>query len=306
MTAKGQPGLTAGVVAYGQSQRERLAYLELLAYFAGELRRADIEMRFGIKPAAATRDLTAYRQLAPKNLVYDSGARCYRPRSQFKPVFDFSAPRVLAWLLHGFGDGLSSSVRKAGPCEGPGDLMRPDLNILATITRAICAGRAVRVRYLSISSGAADRTVVPIALADNGLRWHARAYDRSNGRFGDFVLTRIVAADELAGPVADHEVLPADAQWARHVDLEIVPHPGLRTRDAVEADYAMENGVLKLSVRAALAGYVLRRWSIDCSADHSLDPAAHHLWLRNPEVLAGVDSATVAPGARHGGQHGPL
>lgn len=284
-----------------QSQRERIAYLELKAYFAGELRRADIEERFGVKPAAATRDLTAYRQLAPANLSYDVLARCYRPAKTFKSVFEFSPDRVLAWLLHGFGDGLDLKLRKAAPCEGPGNLVRPDLGILATVTRAMCAKSALKVTYLSLSSGAASRVLVPVALADNGLRWHVRAFDRSRSRFGDFVLSRITHATEVDGSVDEHELLGADEQWTRIVDLEIVPHPGVKQPKAIEADYGMNGGVLKIKTRAALAGYVLRRWSIDASLDHRLDPASHHLWLRNSPILYGVESATLAPGASSSG-----
>lgn len=280
-----------------QSQRERIAYLELKAYFAGELRRADIEERFGVKPAAATRDLTAYRQLAPANLTYDALGRCYRPAKTFKPLFAFSADRVLAWLLHGFGDGLDLKLRKAAPCEGPGNLVHPDLGILATVTRAMCAQRALKVNYLSLSSGASSRELVPVALADNGLRWHVRAFDRSRSRFGDFVLSRITKAAELDDQVDEHELLGADEQWARIVDLELAPHPGVVWPKAVEADYGMDGGVLRIKSRAALAGYVLRRWSIDSSPDHRLDPASHHLWLRNPQTLYGVESANLAPGS---------
>jgi len=75
---------------------------------------------------------------------------------------------------------------------------------------------------------------------------------------------------------------------------------------AVKPDCAMEEGVLRLRARAALAGYMLRRWSIDCSQDHSLDPASHHLWLRNPQTLYGVESAVFAPGAKEGASLGPL
>jgi hypothetical protein len=298
--------MNASVERLSQAQRERLAFLELCVYFTGELRRADIEGRFGIKPAASSRDLSAYRDLEPGNLDYDVAARCYRPTKAFKPLFRFSSDRVLAWLLQGFGDGLDMKFRRAAPCEGPGNLVRPDLSILSTVTRAMCAKRALKVSYLSLSSGATSREFVPVALADNGLRWHVRAFDRSNARFGDFVLTRITKAKEVDGPVEDAELLPADEQWARIVDMEVVPHPGIRWAQAIEADYAMEEGVLRLRSRAALAGYMLRRWSIDCSPDHSLDPASHHLWLRNPQTLYGVESAVFAPGAREGGSLGSL
>ena len=298
--------MNAAVDRLSQAQRERLAFLEMRAYFTGELRRADIEARFGIKPAASSRDLSAYRDLEPGNLDYDVAARCYRPTKAFKPLFEFSADRVLAWLLQGFGDGLELRLRKIAPCEGPGNLVRPDLAILSAVTRAMCAKHALRVSYLSLTSGVGSRELVPVALADNGLRWHVRAFDRTNSRFGDFVLTRIAKAKEVEGPVEESELLSADEQWARIVDMEVVPHPGVRWAPAIEADYAMEDGVLRLRSRAALAGYMLRRWSIDCSPDHSLDPASHHLWLRNPQTLYGVESAVFAPGAKEGGGLGPL
>ena len=115
-------------------------------------------------------------------------------------------------------------------------------------------------------------------------------------RFSDFVLTRIAKAEAIEGEVAEGESLAADEQWVRMVDLEIVPHPGVKHPKAVEADYGMEDGVLRVKARAALAGYVLRRWSVDSSPDHSLDSASHHLWLRNPQTLYGVESAALAPG----------
>lgn len=283
-------------VELSQTQRERLSFLEMRAYFTGELRRADIEARFGIKPAASSRDIGVYREIAPKNLDYDKVGRCYRPSAVFRPLFEFQSERVLAWLLQGFGDGLDLGLKQATPCEGPGQLVKPDIEVLGVITRAMCAKKAIRVNYLSLSSGAKRREIVPVALADNGLRWHVRGYDRERQRFSDFVLTRIAKAQEIEGDVAESEMLPADEQWARMVDMELVPHPAIKQPKAIEADYGLEDGVLKIKARAALAGYVLRRWSVDTSPDHRLDPSSHHLWLRNPQTLYGVESAALAPG----------
>lgn len=95
---------------------------------------------------------------------------------------------------------------------------------------------------------------------------------------------------------AYEEMAVADEQWARIVDMELVPHPGLLWPKAVEADYGMVDGVLRLKARAALAGYVLRRWSVDSTPDHSLDPTNHQLWLANAPTLYGVESAALAPG----------
>lgn len=177
---------------------------------------------------------------------------------------------------------------------------RPDLNVLATISRAICAGRVLKISYLSVSSGRAFRTIVPVALADTGLRWHVRAFDRKNGRFSDFALRRIEKAESLDEKAGEGEKLDCDEQWTRIVDLELVAHPGARWREGIEADFGMDNGVLRTRTRAALAGYFLHRWQVDCTPDHSLNPSKHHLWLQNPETLYGVESAVLAPG-REGG-----
>lgn len=278
-----------------QTQRERLAYLEMKAFFCGELMRADIEKRFGLAPAAASRDLHAYRELNPGQLNYDPTQRRYIPSGGFTPLFPFSTERILSWLRHGFGDGLDTQ-RKAIPCDGLTQLIMPDFTILAMITRAIHQFLPIRVTYLSLSSGAGKRVIVPGALADNGSRWHVRAYDRDNDRFGDFVLTRITAAEIIEEQPQEHELLSADQQWLRLVDLELVAHPGLDHPAAIEADYSMHDGVLPVTVRAALAGYALGRWSVDCSNNHSLDSARHHLWLKNNQSLYGVESAVMAPG----------
>ncbi len=288
--------MNANANPLSQSQRERLAFLELRAFFTGELQRSDIEARFGVKPAAASRDLSIYRELAPNNLDYDLASRRYRPTRRFKPVFGFQAERVLAWLLQGYGDGLELGLRQAAPCEGPGQLVRPNIDVLATITRSLCAKRPVRIKYLSLTSGPKRRDIVPVALADNGLRWHVRAFDRERNRFADFVLTRIEYARESDDDAREDELLGADEQWARIVELELVPHPGIAWPKAVEADYAMRDGALRIKTRAALAGYVLRRWSVDATANHSLDPSSHHLWLRNTPTLHGVESASIALG----------
>lgn len=279
-----------------QTQRERLAFIEFKAFFCADLTRTDIERRFGVKPAASARDLVAYRRLAPNNLVYDATSRSYRPTEHFRAMFDQSADRALAWFRSGMGDGLDLKLRRAVPCECAGTLVSPNLEVLANITRAIAGHQLVRVSYLSLSSGASSKILAPLALADTGLRWHLRAFDVDRGRFADFVLTRIVKAKMLAEPIGHDQGLEADTQWARVVRLELVAHPGIEHKLAVEADYGMEGGVLTLDMRAPLVGYAMRRWSVDCTPEHGLDPKSHHLWLRNGATLYGVESASLAPG----------
>lgn len=61
-------------------------------------------------------------------------------------------------------------------------------------------------------------------------------------------------------------------------------------------DDGEDGAMLALQVRAAVAGYVLRRWNVDCSELHSLQNAEHHLWLQNRQTLYGVENLVIAPG----------
>ena len=67
----------------------------------------------------------------------------------------------------------------------------------------------------------------------------------------------------------------------------------------------MPGGVLKVNVRAANAGYMLRRWSVDCSPDHSLKGLEYALWLRDPLALYGASNAYLALGYKDPRPEGP-
>ena len=80
------------------------------------------------------------------------------------------------------------------------------------------------------------------------------------------------------------------------LDLPLVPHPDKNCAQIMMRDYDMPDGVLKLRVRAAMAGYVLQQYHVDCSADHSIADEAYRLWLSDPLALYGVKTAKLAPG----------
>lgn len=282
-----------------QPQRDRLAFIELRVRFTGEIRRQDLVARFGIQSAAASRDLALYKDLAPGNIDYDSKGKSYVPGSEFQPVFTFPPERVLTWLTQGFGDGEPTSIKAWVASESPSRLTHPDLDVLAGVTRAIHQECPLAVEYHSISSGTAEREIVPFALIDNGLRWHVRAFDRKSQDFRDFVITRIKHPRVLKGEKpAPHELSDQDIQWTRIVELDLVPHPDRPRPEITEMDYSMLDGSLRLKLRAATAGYILRKWSVDCSPDHSLQGQEYRLWLRDPLAIYGVKNAVLAPGYR--------
>ena len=282
-----------------QPQRDRLAFIELRVRFVGEIRRQDLVARFGIQSAAATRDLALYKELSPGNIDYDPKGKAYILGPDFRTIFNFPPERALSWLTQGFGDGEPMRLKAWVASESPSRLTHPDLDVLASVTRAIHQESAMAVDYYSISSGKSKREIVPFALMDIGLRWHVRAFDRKSQEFRDFVITRIKNPVVLKGqPVEPHETSDQDIQWTRIVELELVPHPDQPRPEITEMDYSMQGGVLRMKLRAATAGYILRKWSVDCSPDHSLRGPEYRLWLKDHLAIYGVRNAVLAPGYR--------
>ncbi|RLA54511.1 MAG: WYL domain-containing protein [Gammaproteobacteria bacterium] len=279
-----------------QSQRERLTYIDFTLYFLGQFNRSDIEARFGTRQAAATRDIALYKEMAPNNLSYDSTNKQYLIEETFKPAFEHLPVRVLAQLSRGFGAINAGAEKSYIPTELPYRLKYPSASVIGPITRAIHQERVVSITYVSTSSGKSNREVVPFALVDSGLRWHVRAFDRKKGRFSDFVLNRILESKVIKSDINDNERQHSDIQWNRIVELEIIPHPDRVHSEAIIHDYDMKDGVLHINARAAVAGYLLRRLNVDCTANHSLESPAYQLWLENRLALYGVDNFILAPG----------
>lgn len=170
------------------------------------------------------------------------------------------------------------------------------MDVLAPICRAIYTKKPVVIRYHSMSSGESERVIVPLALVDTGLRWHVRAFDRKSSEFRDFVLTRIEAPSLLNEEAQANEQPHNDIQWMRIVELNFVPHPRLEHPEIIKMDYGMIDGSIRMRMRAAVAGYMLLRWCVDCSPDYSLKEEQYRLWLSDPLALYGVENAKLAPG----------
>ncbi len=283
------------VESLSHAQRERLAYIDFRLYVFGEIGRPDLASRFGVAPAGATRDIALYREIASQNIEFDGSSKVYRIGKQFLPIFEHAPQRVLSSLALGFGEGVNGVSQPLLPCESPTALSNPKMDVLAPVCRAIRAKRPVAIRYHSMSSGESERVIVPFALVDTGLRWHVRAFDRKSGEFRDFVVTRIEAPTLLDEEPQPHERPDNDIQWTRIVELDFVPHPRLDRPEIIRMDYRMQDGAIRMRVRAAVAGYMLLRWSVDCSHDHRLKEEQYRLWLSDPLALYGVENAKLAP-----------
>ncbi|MEW5968106.1 MAG: WYL domain-containing protein [Pseudomonadota bacterium] len=272
--------------------RQRLQYIELMAFYAGVVTRSDVARAFGLSDPAATKDLKLYGDLAPGNLVYQHSVFGFVPGPDFSPAFADLAPAAalpviaanLAVANGPYGDTLVYGLPTAAL---PLPARLPPAATLAQLTRSIFGRRKLRVRYRSLSGrdSAGDRIIEPHTLVDTGLRWHVRAYNEENCDFRDFVLSRIVEAECLDAPAESS--MDYDEDWVETVSLRLAPHAGLDAarREALLLDYAAAGEAIEVNVRRALLGYVLQRLSVDTTPDHSLNPSAYQLMLLNRDEI---------------------
>lgn len=279
------------------AQKQRLSFIDFSLLFKGSINRKELTEKFEMGMANATRDLTLYKELAPQNIDFNAKDRTYLQAKNFKPLFSYNSKQTLAKLANKISDGFDGVLEIAFPVDAPHQLNVPDIFIVAKIVQAILKGKAISIIYTSLSSGSKAREIVPHTIVDNGLRWHVRGFDRKSGSFRDFVITRISKVTIKDNEVESFEEEINDHQWVRMMDLSIVPHPNnVQYPQAIMMDYGMENGVLELKVRAALVGYLLRRWNIDCSKNADLQGGEYQLWLRNRITLYGAENLILAPG----------
>jgi len=263
-------------------QRERLFYLEFLALFTGQVSRKDLVTRFGISEPAATKDLSLYAKLAPDVLRYDIREKTY-VLSTGKALFSHDIDQSLYSLLGKRAVAVDSSHAKRLPNWIGSSIKRKlSLNLVSTITRCIYQNSEMKAKYFSLTSGDKKRTLSPLALVNDGLRWHIRCFDHDKDRFGDFNLARFTDAKYHA-PSSAH--LDDDSEWSNVVKLNLVTHPKLEHPETVCMDFDMDNGVKQVTLPACLVGYFLRHWHIDYTDMASGNPKAQQLYLNNKKEL---------------------
>jgi hypothetical protein len=281
--------------ALTHAQRERLAFIDFNLQYFGEVARADLIQRFKTGLAACTRDLASYKELAPQNLVLSHTTKSYHRLESFKPLFKHNAESILSALCRGFGDGLSSNIQPSSYCQDATRLIHPNSETIATLMRAITSKLAIECQYTSLTSGTTSKLLVPHSIVNNGTRWHVRAFDRTKQQFRDFVTTRIECPKILQSLIKPEESADKDTQWHTIYDIILTPHPKLKYPKAIELDYAMDNGQLKLEIRAALLGYLLRQWNVDCTEQGTLNCNTYQLHLSNKSQL-NLKDIEIAPG----------
>ncbi|RDH84114.1 MAG: WYL domain-containing protein [endosymbiont of Galathealinum brachiosum] len=273
--------------------RQRLQFIEIMAYYLGHISRSMLAKAYGISDPAATKDLKLYNDLAPENLEYNPSLFSFVPSGKFDEVFADLSPQS---VLPMFSQNLLSIDNPSGnePIYGisvenmPFPVRLPQKPVLAQLIRAMKNKRQLKIKYHSLShrdDQQRSRIIEPHALVNNGLRWHVRAYDHEHFDFRDYVLSRITEAEKLE--IEAESSQSYDDEWMEYVSLQLKPHPGLykKQRLALNYDYNMLDDVIEIQVRRALVGYLLQQMKVDTTENYSLNPSAYQLIVSNREEI---------------------
>jgi hypothetical protein len=273
------------------SVEQRLAFIDERLFWLGEVNRTDLVRRFGISMSQASGDIARYLARDPPGVSYDKSAKRYVARAEFVPMLGPpDVARLLGELrLVGLGsltaeDTMLGAVPPFDAAPLPERTVDPI--VLRAVWHAIRDRRALAVRYQSMSRPSVlRRTIEPHALAHDGFRWHARAFDRETKTFRDFVLGRL--SDVHSG--GDATAQPRDdADWTMFVTLIIAPHPGMSAAQAkaIAIDYGIRGKTASIPVRRALLFYALKRLGLDVAGDVRPPHEQHIVLVNRAEIDA--------------------
>jgi hypothetical protein len=270
----------------------RRAFIEHRLFWRGRIGLADLMDTFGMSRTQSSQDLNAYISDFPDHLSYDKSARTYVPGPKFEAHYgQLDGDSHLSKLL--------AMAQGADVAHADWELFQPDMlappiparggrpEITRAVLHAIEQGRSLTITYQSMSSpDPSARNIAPHALANDGFRWHCRAFCLRDQIFKDFVLGRMLSA-ELGEPA---QVDPkADADWTTDITLTIAPNPALseNQQKIIALDYGMDDAYADLTVRRCMLYYALRRLGLDT------DPAARraqeqHIVLLNAQEVFGA------------------
>lgn len=261
------------------SQAERLALLELIAYWEGKVNTTLLIRQFGISRQQASSDISHYNQIAPLNLTYSASAKAHLAANPFIPHFiSKDAAEYLNWLNTGHPINSSTGI----PSEAlllPARQVAPE--VMRGLITAIREQRRLEVDYVSLSNPNREgRIIAPHTFVKTGLRWHLRAWCEKSQSYRDFVLSRFRGTPDVMDKST--HTGENDAAWHTRVTLIFQPDQRLTPakRKVLEEDYQMQDGRLHITTRACLVQYLLNEMQVNTKV---LDgtPEAQQLVLVN-------------------------
>jgi len=270
---------------------KRMEFIEFRLLWEGGINRSDIVEQFGVSAPQASNDLSQYKDAAPDNIEYDLSVKRYFASAKFKPLFlRPDSDRYLSQLKL-IADGMVSAQETwlsiiPSIDSIPVPHRHVDIKILKPLVNAVRNKRALKVHYQSMSDNRPDpiwRWITPHAFANDGMRWHVRAFCHLGNEFKDFLLSRFLDIGEDAEPGAPSS---QDHIWHESINVILIPNPKLsmNQRAIIANDYGMNNTRLIIPVRKAILYYFKKRLRLDVA--EALDnPQEAPVVIENREVF---------------------
>jgi predicted DNA-binding transcriptional regulator YafY len=269
-TEQAEPGLS------------RLAELETVTLWEGEITNERIRTLLGVKQVYASRLLSALsRRLsgraerstphAPLEMLYASASD--GPRKSPDPY------------LHLLSSYEPSDAASGAVVDARLDLSHISPVIFSRILRAIRQTQGIEIEYRSMNHPLGTKRIVfPHSLVRAPRRWHMRAWCTEREDFRDFTLGRIGALSEL--DQKSEKLRKDDVKWNRITELAIGPHPTLDAdqRKMIAAEFFPGAALLKLRVRECLAPYVIQDLRVATEFEKQTPPE-YQLALMNAAKL---------------------
>ena len=242
---------------------ERFAFLEMLAFWMGEVRNKNLEKQFNITRQQAYKDFALFQALHPDHLIKLDKA-CYIFADDKQPhYFDGSLDDFVLWLETGHF-ATSTPLFNAFASRLKLPERRVSRRIVAALVQAIQQRLRIDVNYISLSNPEEEgRIFSPHSIVKAGSRFHVRGYCEKAKAYRDFVLSRF--RDEVQFEGSSPYSINHDDAWQTYVTLTLSPDPRLSSaqKSVLANDYQMENGQLHISTRAALADYLLKEMQVN-------------------------------------------
>ena len=110
---------------------------------------------------------------------------------------------------------------------------------------------------------------------------------RLNQQFDDFVINRVVSTGGESDQPEVAELMESDTQWNQITEIRLKPHPALPFPDAIAQEFGLRDGVLTMTCRSALKGYLMAQWSVDVGSSPATEPGKFEFWLQPLTESAG-------------------
>lgn len=282
---------------------ERYRFMDFLLLFKGKFSRLEIVKRFAIGEATASRSIASFLDTYPGIVDYLGPRLGYIAKRGFTARHKFDALEGLRYLANGVLQYKFDVECYGAPTYS---LRKPlDVECVATITRAIVNRYEVNIQYVSSTSGAKTRNVVPHAIFSSGGTWYFRAYDFSSYEFRTFKFSRLISAFDIGKTEAVEPSTERDKAWHRMRIAKLIPHPKHPNPDAQFLDLATKTGDIKeLVISEACLGFILTELRVDCSKGQKLNCYEYPLSLKNRDELEDIESMVFAPGFSDGNRYG--